>query len=165
MIENFPRATTKVIAVVLLPGRQEVSEVKYKNFAKTIANINLFSEAFTVNYAASAFNSRILSETSLEGVLTRPSQSNRVTPFLSLDISMVGDNVDYDGIECNHGEATLEEVTGDEVKKDIGPGDVTEHSQAECCFRLNPLASHGMETFPGEDETEYSGSQHRRYQQ
>ena len=52
-----------------------------------------------------------------------------------------------------HGGATLEEVTGDELNKDIGPGDMTEHSQAEGCFRLNPWASHIMETAPGEDAT------------
>ena len=86
------------------------------------------------------------------------SQANGDTPFSSLDISMVGDRVDNDGFECNYGEATLEEVTGDEVKKDIGPGDVTEHSQAESSLRFKPLVSYKIETAPEEDETSTVGT-------
>ena len=49
------------------------------------------------------------------------SQSNGDTPFSSPDTSMVRESVGNDGIEGNHGGATLAQVTCDEVKKDIGP--------------------------------------------
>ena len=46
----------------------------------------------------------------------RPKQ----TPISSLDVSVVGDRADIDEFEYKHGEATIEEIIGDDVMIDTG---------------------------------------------
>ena len=48
------------------------------------------------------------------------SQANGDTPISSLDVSVVGDRADIDEFEYKHGEATIEEIIGDDVMIDTG---------------------------------------------